>query len=383
MRTRPHLSRTAGAAVAVLLAAALAQAGPLREADFAIRWGEAIDSLPTADPQDPMALYLGAEATSPLADVDLGVLVGAWSPDTEPSLPRLIPDEPIIRTLSAPPPDAPLPAAPLPPARLASFAYPQVTGLGDLGSGGRDVPLGDARYFTPGPGGYGTVLTGRPPGGLENWSHVTRTAISYLRPNVNVQMMLTLEVPGPSAGDAFEGPGLRPEAMLAIERQTKVRSSDIGARTAQFGRPLRPTPVDEPQTAVAAGLDLGLLPTFLSQMGMGVSVVVSRGQRSGNLRIALVGATELPVDWTPVERPYQHPLGLSGPQLVTASPWMYPSGGPGEGRVPGEEPPSPPEEPKTPITPEPPNPPIPEPATLLLLAGGTAILNAWSRRRTG
>jgi len=282
-----------------------------------------------------------------------------------------------VRTYSAPAMPA-APAAPrAAPAQLASFAYPEVTGLGDLGAGGRNVPLGDARYFNSTPGGYGTVLSGRPPGGLENWSHVTRTAISYIRPNVNVQMMLALDLHGNPGLAEFEGPGFEPKALLAIDRNTKLHSADIGATTERFGRPARPDPVDEPQTAVTAGLDLGLLPTFLAQMGMGVSVVASRGEESGDLRIALVGTTELPVDWTPIERPYQHPTGEGYPILALKSPWIYPSGGVSGGRPPGGNgggggggP--------IPITPQP---PIPEPATLLVLAGGAAGLAAWRRRR--
>ena len=220
--------------------------------------------------------------------------------------------------------------------------------------------------------------SGRPPGGLENWSHVTRTAISYIRPNVNIQMMLALDVPGGTLGGEFEGPGVTPKALLAIDRNTKIRSTDIGATTERFGRPAWPDPVDEPQTAVVAGLDLGLLPTFLSQMGMGLSVVASRGEETGNLRLALVGTTELPVDWTPIERPYEHPAGPARTDLVTTSPWLYPSGSPGDSRVPGEENGNGGGNGKTPITP---NPPVPEPATLLALAGGAAAVLAWRRKR--
>jgi len=367
----------------LLVLAAWARAGPAKTSEFAISWEGGIGQLPTADTEDPIAAYLGSETLTTIADMDLRVLARSMGwPDASP-LPTLITDEPVIRTYSAPAVLPPIPLAPLaspappPPTRPASLEYPEATGLADLGSGGRDVPLGDARYFNSGPGGYGTVLSGRPPGGLENWSHVTRTAISYIRPNVNVQMMLALDLPGGTLGGKFEGPGVTPKALLAIDRNTKVHSADIGATTARFGRLARPDPVEEPQTAVAAGLDLGLLPTFLSQMGMGLSVVVSRGEQTGNLRLALVGTTELPVDWTPIERPYLHPAGAGRTEIVTTSPWLYPSGGPGEGREPGEENGGGGNG-KTPITP---NPPVPEPATLLVLAGGAAAVLAWRRRK--
>ena len=343
------------AAAVLLLGAAMAYAGPVSDADFTIAWGPGIGRMPTADACDSLAVYLGSDPMATISDMDPRVLAGSMGREDMASLPQFVPAEPVFRTYRAP-------------------AYPEAKGLGYLGSGGRDVPLGDARYFNSAPGGYGAVLSGRPPGGLENWSHVTRTAISYIRPNVNVQMMLALDVHGNPGLGEFEGPGFEPKALLAIDRNTELHSADIGATTERFGRPSRPEPVGEPQTAVTAGLDLGLLPTFLAQMGMGVSVVASRGQESGDLRIALVGTTELPVDWTPIERPYQHPTGEGYPLLALRSPWLYPSGGAGEGRPPGNggggggmvQ-----------IIPT----PIPEPVTILALAVGAAGVLAWRRKR--
>jgi hypothetical protein len=46
-------------------------------------------------------------------------------------------------------------------------------------------------------------------------------------------------------------------------------------------------------------------------MGVSVSVVVSRGQQTGDSRVALVGATELPIDWSPREHPMQYPHGVA------------------------------------------------------------------------
>ena len=346
------------------------------DSEVAVRYGSGFDTTPTADVVDVLASYLGSNTFAAVADMDTAVLAQAMA-ESPIALPQYIPLTTTVVAYNAPAvshgPEAPLPA----PIELASLQAPRVTGLADLGSGGRSVPLGDTTFFSMGPGGFGGVMTGRPAGGIENWSHINRTAISYIRPSVNVQMMLAVEVPGTEPAGRFEGPGLEPHAYLAIDRQTKVDSADIGASTTRFGR--RPTliPTDEPQTAVAAGLDLGLLPTFLSQMGVGVSVVASRGSETGNLRVALVGTAELPVDWAPRERPYQHPVGVAADPILAASvPWHYPSGNIGGGRPPGgggggggTTP--------TPITPT----PIPEPTMLTGLAIASAITLLLRRRR--
>jgi len=375
MREVAYGGRVFPAAVMVVLAATAAlQAGPLDRLPIAVSYASDLSATTTTEVVDPTASYLGSNTLAVVAGMDCTTLAEALGVKPA-SVPDYLPVRTTVVAYNAPAVPG-VAAAPQVPAELASFRFPDVTGLGDLGSGGRDVPLGDTTYFSMGPGGFSGAMSGRPVGGIENWSHVTRTAISYIRPSVNVQMMLAFEVPGVAPVNDFEGPGMEPRAYLAIDRQTKVDSANIGASTPRFGRRATPIPPDEPQTAVAAGLDLGLLPTFLSQMGIAISVVASRGTETGNLRVALVGTAELPVDWAPRERPYQHPVGLAQhPILAASAAWNYPSGGissrrpPGGGNGGGPTP--------TPIIPT----PIPEPTMLAGLAAATIALLL--RRRRG
>ena len=382
MRELALSGRTLSLAVmVVLVATAAVEAGPLGYSDVVVCCGSDLSPTATTDVGNAMAAYLGSNTFAAVSDMDIAALAKAAIVTPAP-LPKYLPVKTTVVAYNAPAAPGGVPVAPQASVQLASFPVrvlpseelPHVSGLADLGSSGRDVPLRDTTFFSMGPGGFGGYMSGRPVGGIENWSHITRTAISYIRPSVNLQMMLALEVPGTAPLNDFEGPGLEPHAYLAVDRQTKVNSADIGASTPRFGRRPVPTPTDEPQTAVTAGLDLGLLPTFLSQMGVGISVVASRGRETGNLRVALVGTAELPVDWAPRERPYQHPVGLARDPILAASvETHYPSGGVSGGGPPGPGPGGGP----TPIAPT----PVPEPGTLAALAVASAITLAYRRRR--
>lgn len=275
--------------------------------------------------------------------------------------------------------------APAPQANLADV------GLGtasfDPEESGRAIPPKNLASLNMGPGSFCNVMSGRIAPGTTSWTQGNKTGISYIRPHVNIQMLMALEIPAASTEDTFEGPGFRPQALLAIDDQPKVDSRDIGSNTAQFGNRPRSAPSTEGQTGVTVGLDLGLLPTFLSQMGMGVSVVASRGQETGNLRMAIVGITELPVDWAPHERPIQHPTGMAVYPIVdmAAHEFAFTSGnisGSHPRDTGGTTPDLPPGEgdtgtstgkliPIIPITPV-----VPEPATLALLGSALAVMAA-------
>jgi len=273
------------------------------------------------------------------------------------------------------------PAEPAALTGLASFVYPEVTGLANASSDERANPFSRATVLALGPGGMSRYMNGPPPGSIQNWILANESAISYIRPHVSMQMLLALEI---SAGAApFEGPGLKPHAYLTVDHQTRVDSADIGSGTDTFGRRPAGTPAKESQTAMAVGLDLGVLPTFLSQMGMNISVVASQGQETGDVKVALVGTAELPIDWLPRERPINHPTGLAiSPYASGSNPYAFTSGGSGGG-VPGGD-----EgngggggggggggEGPIPIVPV-----VPEPASLLLIGLG-AIVTWTSRRR--
>ena len=266
------------------------------------------------------------------------------------------------------------------PINLATYAYPEVKGLADSSTDERSVPLGTMALMGLSPGGFGRIMTGRPVGGISNWTEASETSISYIRPHVTVQMMMAMELPGTHPASDFEGPGVVPHAYMDIDHRTRVDSADIGSSTNRFGYRPAPRPADEPETALSVGLDLGVLPTFLSQMGLSISVVAARGRETGNTTVALVGTTELPVDWAPRERPYNHPRGLTVDSLVgLAGGGEYAFGGAGGGG--GSGPPGTPPNSPTPPTPVNPNPPpVPEPATLALLGGALAV--ALARRKT-
>ncbi len=274
------------------------------------------------------------------------------------------------------------------PTGLASFVYPEVTGLANSSSDERANPLSRATVLALGPGGMGQYMNGKPDGSIANWILANESAISYIRPHVNVQMMLALEVPAGAA--PFEGSGLEPHAYMAVDHRTRVDSADIGSGTDTFGRRPVGTPAQESQTAMAVGLDLGVLPTFLSQMGMNISVVASQGQETGTVKVALVGTAELPIDWLPRERPINHPTGLAiYPYPLDSSPYGFASGGIGAGTPPGGDgggggdgdgggggggggggP--------IPIVPV-----VPEPASLLLIGLGAIAIRAVRQRRQG
>jgi hypothetical protein len=321
-----------------------------------------VSAMPSADVRDAVTLYLG-----PYSKPTLAVLEEALA-EPRPAAAVVVYHSPQLRFEAA--------ADQEPPVRFASRVYPQMSGLAGSETDERAIPFGNTSLLSMGPGGFGRVMFGRPGGSMADWTYATETAMSYARPHINVQMMLALEMPATAPAGDFEGAGMQPHAYLVVDHNTKVNSADLGTMTERFGIRPAPTPEDEPHTALAAGLDLGLLPTFLSQMGMNVSVVASRGHKTGNLTLALVGTTELPVDWSPRERPWNHPAGYGvEPTLAYegAPPPQYPTSSTGGGRGQGGKSPV---TPWTPITPT-----VPEPVTLVLLSAGAAALLARRRPR--
>ena len=325
-------------------------------------------ATPTGETQDLTRVYLGHSAQESVHSRDLGKLTPDLSviAPAPVALAGLAANSPLIlQAPLAPQGSAPATASWQPPVQLASFVYPEVTGLAGPGTDERAVPLGSLNLLSLGLGGFTRIMTGRTSAAMGNWTDAGETSISYIRPHVNVQMMLSLEMPGGHRPAEFEGPGFEPHAYLDMDHQVRVNSADIGASTSQFGSHPTSPPVDEPQTAVSVGLDLGLLPTFLAQMGMSLSVVVSHGQDTGDTRVALVGTTELPVDWIPREQPIQHPAGLA----------MDPISGVGNQAVGYGSGISSTHPPPTPI--------VPEPVTLGLLACGAATILARRKARRG
>jgi hypothetical protein len=263
--------------------------------------------------------------------------------------------------------------------------FPKIKGLVGSDQDERAVPLGTTAVMGLNPGGFGRVMSGRPLGKMDSWSQAAETSISYIRPHVNAQMVVALEFPGQNRPADFEGLGIQPRAYLDIEHFARIDAADLGSNSNRFGRRQAPPRSEEPETAVAVGLDLGILPTFLSQMGLSLSLVATRGQETGGTRLALVGTTELPVDWRPNERPIDHPRGVAIEPLAggdAVAPQNFGGGGVPEGGAPqsvgagggggggGGGP--------IPITP---TPPVPEPGTLTLLGSALAAVMAGRRVR--
>jgi len=263
------------------------------------------------------------------------------------------------------------------------FVFPAVKGLVGSDQDERAVPLGSTSVMGLNPGGFGRVMSGRPLGKMNTWSQAAETSISYVRPHVNAQMVVALEFPGQNRSADFEGLGIQPRAYLDIEHFARIDAADLGSSSNRLGQRQAPPRSEEPETAVAVGLDLGILPTFLSQMGVSISLVATRGHETGGTRVALVGTTELPVDWRPREKPIDHPRGTaiepiagndshaaenfggSGVPQGGAPQSITPGGGGGGGGP-------------IPITP---TPPVPEPATLALLGSSLVALMAGRRAR--
>jgi hypothetical protein len=281
---------------------------------------------------------------------------------------------------------APHPAAPIAADLMAHLTEQAIGNIKDLVGSDLDegaVPLGSTAVMGLVPGGFGRIMTGRPLGQMEGWADAAETSISYIRPHVNAQMVVALEIPGTQRPADFEGLGVQPRAYVNVAHHTRIDAADLGATSDRFGRRVAPPPVDEPQTALAVGLDLGILPTFLSQMGLSLTLVASRGRETGNTCLALVGTTELPVDGRPRERPLQHPAGLAAAPVESYSglsgQYYGGSGGGSSGGVPtgsvgggGSGSASTSSES-----------PVPEPATLALVGSALAASMAgrWFRRR--
>jgi len=267
----------------------------------------------------------------------------------------------------------------------------------------RPGPTVNTAALTMAPGGFGRIQVGRPTG-ADDWSQAGQTSMSYVRPQVNVQMALSLLFPGSQDGNHFEGPGFDSRAQLSVGHRVRVDSAELGGSTESFGlRTAPPLSQNESQTALAVGMDAGILSTFLSQMGLSVQLVASHGQHSGDVIVALVGTTELPLDWRPREHPEAYPMGrgenpmagagatfqfssqgvnAAGIRAAATTPGSSSPGGGGGGGGGGPPGPGPGPIPIVPLTPITPNPPVvPEPATLALMGIGLALAAARKARR--
>ncbi|MDK1030429.1 MAG: PEP-CTERM sorting domain-containing protein [Planctomycetia bacterium] len=248
----------------------------------------------------------------------------------------------------------------------------------------RHVPYRDTSLLNLGPTGSFTIRRGMPPAQVARWRDLGETNISYIRPHANVQVLLNITLPSLSAPGDFQFSDLKTHAVMNMNHDPRVDSRRLGRRESLFGG--SGVKRDKPRvaTALAGGIDIGLLPTFLTQMGINLGLAISRDEESGATEVALVATTEVATDWIPTEIPEMHPRHNPVP-LVTATgqaAQRFGSGSfAGTRRIRERRPRGPQEPPPIPLEPEPEEPPvIPEPATAVTLLIGAAALFLKRRR---
>ena len=257
-------------------------------------------------------------------------------------------------------------------------AHRAVQSLADVADDESGNPLGDFSYLSVGPSSYTQVRSGKPSGQAMMWPHTTDTALSYVRPHRNLEFVMNFH-----AGDAGSGQGgLASQAQLVDGLKVDLDSNKMIDASSMYGNMGEASEKDKahPGRMVAFGLDLGLIPAVLADVGISTTITIGESTNPGPF-VSVATNIELPNQRTrelTVENDFQVAVELSNqagytPGINFASGFAADDDDGGGGGGGGDDP----------ITPIFPDPPVPEPASMLLLALGGAVIVARRRQKDG
>ena len=258
----------------------------------------------------------------------------------------------------------------------AQKAVESLAGVGDDESGN---PLVDFSYLSAGPSSFTMVRSGQPGGQATMWSHTANTALSYVRPHRNLEFVMNFHSVENGSGQS----GLASQAQFIDGSKVDIDSNQMVQASSMYGNMSPAVEKDKPHPGrmVAFGLDLGLIPAVLADVGISTTITIGESINPGpfvsvatNIEVSNQRTRELTAD-----NEYQVAVDLTSAAGVTrgltfgsgfAAEDGGTTGGGGGGGGGGDGP--------TPITPDP---PVPEPASLLLLALGGAVIVARRRQK--
>jgi hypothetical protein len=257
------------------------------------------------------------------------------------------------------------------------------TALGDTGTNESGAPLGDFSYLSIGPSAFALLRSGTPQMGVEKWMDVTETALSYVQPHRHLQFTFDVERSQKPVANSLSAPALESHSQLIDSLKVDVDSEQTLERSASFGQmTVKEKKPPSSGRMLAIGLDMGLLPAVLGQVGISAAVVVGRSSNPGPY-FGMVTSIEFPsdpVDQTAANSPHRSKVNM---QLLNDGTGDFGFGagnvsgaGAGTGSTTGTNRTTP--NGPIPITP---TPVVPEPATMFLLGAGAVILSL--RKRLG
>jgi len=245
-------------------------------------------------------------------------------------------------------------------------------------------PTDDFSYLGLGPKAFAIMRSGRPSGGLEQWSHASETSLSYVQPRRHLEFVARFFGENKEErGDSLSKAPIGSQEQLVDNLHVDVDSADLSLRSQEYGRIAKAEHKEPPSgRMLAIGLDLGLLPAVVGNLGLNSELIIGRSSNPG-FYLGLATNVEFPAErgssqgepGQAVRTPYDigGGGGFGGGGLSVSS-----GGGGGGGSPPGGgggtsggggTPPY------IPLT------PTPEPGTLVLVAFGSAWLVG--RRRAG